>query len=36
MPEINTDPTLGYGYTLFGQLLTGVDTVNQMTNIPLT
>ena len=26
--------SLGYGFTIFGQLLTGVDTVNQMAAVP--
>jgi cyclophilin family peptidyl-prolyl cis-trans isomerase len=29
------DAGLGYNYTLFGQLLTGVSTINQMLNVPL-
>jgi cyclophilin family peptidyl-prolyl cis-trans isomerase len=29
------DAVLGYSYTLFGQLLTGVSTINQMLSVPL-
>ena len=31
---VPNDAVLGYKYTLFGQLLTGVDTLNKMTSIP--
>ena len=32
----NQNSSLGYGYTIFGQLLTGVDTLNQMAAVPVT
>jgi cyclophilin family peptidyl-prolyl cis-trans isomerase len=32
----NQDSSLGYGFTIFGQLLTGVDTLNQMAAVPVT
>jgi cyclophilin family peptidyl-prolyl cis-trans isomerase len=32
----NQNSSLGYGYTIFGQLLTGVDTVNKMAAVPVT
>jgi cyclophilin family peptidyl-prolyl cis-trans isomerase len=31
----NQNASLGYGFTIFGQLLTGVDTVNQMAAVPV-
>jgi cyclophilin family peptidyl-prolyl cis-trans isomerase len=31
----NENAALGYGYTIFGQLLTGLNTLNQMTNVPV-
>jgi cyclophilin family peptidyl-prolyl cis-trans isomerase len=32
----NQNSSLGYGFTIFGQLLTGVDTLNQMAAVPVT
>jgi cyclophilin family peptidyl-prolyl cis-trans isomerase len=31
----NQNSSLGYGFTIFGQLLTGVDTLNQMAALPV-
>jgi cyclophilin family peptidyl-prolyl cis-trans isomerase len=31
----NQNSNLGYGFTIFGQLLTGVNTVNQMAAVPV-